>query len=103
MLSDTARDEIRRVLKPFADRIASVAVFGSRANGRARHNSDIDLVIHGDITQDRVDRLWTLFEESDLPVTVDVLAYSPNLYPPLKQHIDSCSVTLFTHDELLVA
>lgn len=103
VLDELAREELRRVLAPFAERITSAAIFGSRATGRARLNSDIDLVLHGDLTQEHVDRLHTLFEESSLAVTVDVVAYSPTLSPMLKQHVDRFARPLFCRDDLLAA
>jgi len=54
---------------------AKVWVFGSRANGRARRGSDLDLAI--DLGQalpsDTEYDLKFAFEDSDLPWTVDVL------------------------------
>lgn len=91
---------LRAVLAPYADKIDRVAVFGSYATGRARPNSDIDLVIYGRLDSGEIDRLYTLFDDSALSVTVDVVAYDDALYPPLKAHIDAVAVTLFDHDDL---
>ena len=77
------------ILAPYADRIDRVGVFGSRATGSARPNSDIDLVIYGRIDDADIDRLWTLFDDSSISVSVDILRYSADLYPPLKRHIDA--------------
>lgn len=79
---------IRQVLYPFADKIKSVGLFGSRAKGTYRANSDIDMVIYGSISEKEVDRLYTLFEESLLHMKVDVIAYHLIKYPPLKAQID---------------
>lgn len=68
-----------------------------------REDSDIDLVLYGDLSQADVDRLCTLFEEGGLPVTVDVIAYAADLYPPLKHHIDSFAQPLFTREDLKAA
>ena len=103
MISDARREIIRSVLAPFADKIDRVAVFGSHATGRARENSDIDLVIYGRLDQTDVDRLWTAFDESALIVTVDVVAYNLAPYPPLKRHIDEVAKTLFDHGDLFRA
>lgn len=91
---------IKAILRPFADRIQRVDLFGSQATGRARQNSDIDLVLHGTLSPRDVDRIWTLFHESALSVPVDVIAYDDALYPPLKRHIDAVAKTLFTSDQL---
>ncbi|MFN3819822.1 nucleotidyltransferase family protein [Blastomonas sp.] len=88
------------VLQPYAHRIDKVAVFGSHAMGRARRNSDIDLVIYGRLDEGDIDRIWTLLDESPLAVTVDVVGYNLPLYPPLRAHIDRTAQTLFMSADL---
>jgi predicted nucleotidyltransferase len=99
-LSIKDRDCLRSVLAEFADKIDQVALFGSRATGLARANSDIDLVVYGRLTEGDVDRLWTLFDESSISVSVDIVAYDDRLYPPLRQHIDRTSKVLFNAQQL---
>ncbi len=50
-------------------------MFGSRATGRARRYSDLDLVIDAGrrLTLDETARLAEAFSESDLPYRVDVV------------------------------
>lgn len=100
-LPEHALEEIRGILKPYATSIESVGVFGSRATGRMRPDSDIDLVIHGSIDQKTVDRLWTIFSESTLAWPVDIVAYNHVTYEPFKQHINAVAIPLFTHEDLL--
>ena len=51
-----------------------VYVFGSRATGRARRASDLDLVVGGpDLSIREHALLDEAFEESDLPMCVDVV------------------------------
>ena len=52
-----------------------VWVFGSRANGRARRYSDLDLMIDAGrrLTLDETAILNEAFDESDLPYKVDVV------------------------------
>ncbi len=99
-LTASERETLANVLAPFADRIERVGVFGSRATGRARPNSDIDLVIYGDIDAELENRLWTLFEDSNLAVTVDLAAYPLILHPGLKAHIDATVATVFKKRDL---
>jgi predicted nucleotidyltransferase len=94
---------LRAVLAPFADKIELVGIFGSRATGMARPNSDIDLVLYGDVEAAVVDRLRTLFTESLLAITVDLQAYQAITYPALKQHIDAVMQPLFTQQDLLAS
>jgi predicted nucleotidyltransferase len=92
---------IRATLAPYAASIDKVGLFGSRATGAGKSNSDIDLVLYGALDQRTLDEIYTLFAESALPVTVDAQAYNLIEYPPLKAHIDRCAHILFTQEELL--
>jgi predicted nucleotidyltransferase len=65
---------IGETLRPFADKITTVGLFGSRATGTYRDKADID-------------RIYTRFEDSALPIKVDVAAFDLIDHPPLKQHI----------------
>ena len=100
MVTASELHALATVLAPYADRIERVGVFGSRATGRARANSDIDLVVYGDVDAELEARLWTLFEDSDLPVEVDLAAYSLVRHDGLKRHIDATVATLFETKDL---
>lgn len=99
-ISEAALDTIRAVLATCADEITQVDLFGSRAVGRHRRNSDIDLVVHGDVGDAAIDRLRTRFIESSLPVSVDIFSYSGMAHRRLKEHVDLVKTRLFTADEL---
>ncbi len=102
-LSAQQIETLRRILAPYAERIERVDLFGSRAKGSQRLNSDLDLVVHGTLSEADIDRLWTLFQESNLPFSVDVKSYAHTRYAPLKAHMNSVGKTLFTHEELVEA
>ena len=86
---------VRRILEPWADRITAVDVFGSRATGAYRPNSDLDLLLHGDLDERAIDRLWTLFHESELPFAVDVTSYDLTTHEPLREYMDRVRRPLF--------
>lgn len=94
MASTADCDIIADVLSPWAGRVERVALFGSRATGKARPNSDYDIVLYGALTQADVDRIWTRFTESALAVPVDVIAYDLLRHAPLKAHIDLVTIDL---------
>ena len=100
-LSDYQLDTLRSILSRFANSIELAGLFGSRATGKARPNSDIDLVLYGDVSSEAVDRIWTLCNDSDLAIGVDVSAYELINNPALKAHIDRVMQPLFTNEELL--
>lgn len=99
-LSRPQLELVRAVLAPYGGRVTEAAVFGSRATGAAKPHSDIDLVLYGPLRQEDVDRLRTLFDESSLSVTVDVVAYELLGDAPLKAHIDAVKRPLFTQSDL---
>ncbi|WPD21854.1 MAG: nucleotidyltransferase domain-containing protein [Candidatus Electrothrix scaldis] len=98
-LSDEQRELILKILYTAQKSIEQVAVFGSRAQGKHRPNSDLDLVLYGSADEVVCDRLWTLFHESLLPFAVDVVSYSTITYAPLRTHIDAVARPLFIHTE----
>jgi predicted nucleotidyltransferase len=91
---------MKNILSFYKGKISHADLFGSRATGTYRKNSDIDLVLHGSLSEDEIDRIWTLFHESSLAVPVDVKSYELTDYSPLKEHIDKVGKTLFTKNEL---
>jgi uncharacterized protein len=100
-LTRVEREILARTLAPFAYRIERVAVFGSRATGLARPNSDIDLVLYGDVDSELEGRIWTLLDDSQLAVPVDVVAYAMIRHEGLKRHIDTTAVVVFEAKDLL--
>ena len=99
-LSRQQVETIKRILATYANEITQVDLFGSRATGSYRPNSDVDLLLHGSLTEEPIDRLWTLFHESNLPFSVDVKGYELTTYPPLKIHMDKVRKRLFTQQAL---
>lgn len=91
---------LAEVFRPHAKKIDRVGVFGSRAMNRARPNSDIDLVIYGEITQADQNRINTDLLESGLDVFADALGYDLIEAPALRRHIDQVARTLFTRADL---
>ena len=94
-LSETQLEVLRGILATLGDHFERVAVFGSRAEGRYRLNSDLDLVLYGCTDEAVCDRLQTLFMDSPLPFSVDVKSYASIEYLPLQAHIDSVALPLF--------
>ncbi len=99
-LSRRRLDCLRAILAPFAAGIERVVLFGSRASGQYRPDSDIDIALYGPVEEKTVDRLHTLFMDSPLPLKVDIQAYSHITNPLLRRHIDTAGRTLFTHEDL---
>ncbi|HVH79838.1 MAG TPA: nucleotidyltransferase domain-containing protein [Stellaceae bacterium] len=66
---------VEEILRAGLPQGSAVWVFGSRATGRARHYSDLDLVIDAErrLTLDETGQLADAFTDSDLPYRVDIV------------------------------
>ncbi len=102
-LSERQLAVIREILSLYADEIVSVDLYGSRAAGTHRPDSDVDLVLHGTVEKHHVDRLRTLFIESSLPFSVDLTTRDDVAWPPLKRHVTAVARPLFTREDLKAA
>jgi len=91
---------MQRILASYADRIERVDLFGSRALGGQRPNSDVDIAIRGALAEMDADRLDTLFRDSSLPFSVDVIDYARISHPRLRAHIDRVARPLFSRGDL---
>jgi uncharacterized protein len=98
-LCEEDRALIREILGTASGRIEAVSVFGSRARGDYRRNSDIDLVLFGAVDEAVCARLGTLFRESRLPISVDLKSYDSIAYAPLRAHIDQVAQPLLVHTD----
>lgn len=94
-LSSRERATIASILEPMRSRIGEVKVFGSRATGCARPASDLDLVVFPPVARRELRDLRFAFEESDLPIKVDVLAWDEIDYQPLRDEISRHAVSFF--------
>ena len=70
-LPHAALDAIRQVL--VAHSIEGALLFGSRALGRQRPNSDIDIALEGDIPFDRLAKLQTAIDDLEIPQKIDLV------------------------------
>lgn len=99
-LSELQLQIILRILAPFAGQIEQVGLFGSRATGRYRENSDIDMVLYGTLDEKTIDRIYTLLNESALSINVDLKSYRHITHNRFKAHIDEAMRPLFSHQQL---
>ena len=102
-LSPRQRSIVAETLRPFGHRIDKAGLFGSGATGRARAASDVDLVLYGPLTAAELSSVRGEFDDSDLELSVDVVAYDLIDHLGLKAHIDAVMVPLFIGEELRAA
>lgn len=99
-LTAPQRAALHRVFAPFASRIETVGVFGSRVQGTARAGSDVDLVIYGGVTREDIAEIANRLEESDLSIFADVISYQSVSHEALKSQIDQWMRPLFARSDL---
>lgn len=99
-LTQPQRSALHAVFAPFADRIETVGIFGSRVQGTARAGSDVDLVVYGGVSRDDIAEITSRLEESDLSIFADVVAYESVSHKALKLQIDQWMRPLFERVDL---
>ncbi len=87
-LTDKEIESINTVFQGYPA-IEQVTVFGSRALETQRHNSDIDLALHGEIGDSVLRDVREDLEALPLPYMFDVVIYNDITHPPFKEHIDT--------------
>lgn len=70
-------------------------VFGSRAKGNYRKNSDIDIALFGKTDFFESERIRFELNELPLPYKFDVILYSDIKNQELKKHIDRIGITIY--------
>lgn len=68
--------------------LQEVRLYGSRAKGTYRPNSDVDLALMGVVPALQAQAVALALEELPMPYLFDVQAYADIRYPPLREHID---------------
>ena len=90
-------DLIRGVFRRFPA-ISEVALYGSRAKGTYRPESDIDLALVGVDDDVQAEAVADELDELPLPYRFDVKGYGGIKYGPLREHIARVGVSLYRRD-----
>ncbi|MGH7965703.1 MAG: nucleotidyltransferase domain-containing protein [Candidatus Binatia bacterium] len=90
-------DLIRAVFRRFPA-IREVALYGSRAKGAYRPESDIDLALVGVDDDVQAEAVAAELDELPLPYQFDVKAYDSIKYGPLRDHIARVGISLYRRD-----
>ncbi|MBF0270901.1 MAG: nucleotidyltransferase domain-containing protein [Magnetococcales bacterium] len=85
-LSDQELALMRGVMRQFPQ-IRAALLFGSRAKGSHRPNSDIDLALVGVGDERLAEAVAEALESLPTPYRFDVKAYDAIRHPPLLEHI----------------
>jgi len=78
-------------------KVDKAIVFGSRAKGNYRPDSDIDIAIKGqDLNTDDIIAMSVAFEEKGITHKIDLINYDTIKEPDLKDHIDRVGIELYS-------
>lgn len=91
-LPERTLDDMCRFLKGWPE-IERIVIFGSRAMGNYRHNSDVDICLWGkDIDYELLGRIKGGLDDLPTAYKFDVLHYDHITHPPLQNHINEHGV-----------
>ena len=86
-LTEREQEIIRDVLRRHEE-ITEARIFGSRAKGDLRLNSDVDLALWGRLSVSLLAAIAGELDELPLPYTFDVKAYDMIRHHHLREHIN---------------
>ncbi len=92
-LSNEYIELIRDILRNNSE-INKAVIFGSRAKGNYRHNSDIDLALFGDLSLMLTESIRNDLEQLPMPYKFDVIAYDLIQNTDIKEHIDRVGIII---------
>ncbi len=90
--------EMELLIQVFAahSEIKEVVLFGSRALGTYRNNSDIDLVLYGEIDQNVMAAINLELDELPLPYLFDIKSAADITHVGLKEHIEKFGKKIYS-------
>jgi len=96
-ISKYSYERILHLLKQYPE-IKEVTIFGSRAIGKDKNGSDIDLAISGEsVSSNLIYKLKIIFNERlPIPYKVDIVHYDTLAHEGLKDHIRRKGKTFYS-------
>lgn len=95
-LNETDRKLIAGVFERHPN-IANVQIFGSRAMGNFRPNSDIDIALWGQINHQHLGKIIADLDDLPLPYQFDVVLYDDIKNNDFKKHIDEFGIDFYSY------
>lgn len=78
--------------------ISEVLLYGSRAKGNYKPESDIDLAIVGVSDELQVEKISEELDQLPLPYRFDVVGYEAIRHSPLREHIERVGLSIYRRD-----
>ena len=70
-LTENSYEKIKEIVNTYKD--YSFKVFGSRARGDNKPNSDIDIAVEGEISTEKQKEIMNCFDSLDIPYMIDIV------------------------------
>jgi predicted nucleotidyltransferase len=87
-------DLLARVFRAHPE-ISEVRLFGSRAKGTHKPESDVDLALLGNISALKAEAIAAELDELPLPYHFDVMPFDLIQFQPLREHIERVGIRLY--------
>lgn len=95
MLDDKLKFELIEIFRKYSE-VEKVVLFGSRARGDNKYNSDIDLCLFGEnVTHLIMAKISMDIEELNTPLSFDILSFNELTKEPLIKNILTEGVVLY--------
>lgn len=91
-------EQIKQIFSKF-ENIEKVVIYGSRAKGNYRYNSDIDLSLFGEIAYDDFLKIEMQLDDLLLPYKIDLSIFDKIENQELKEHILRVGIIFFKRNE----
>ena len=93
-LTPAELESIRSVFRRHPE-VAAVKLFGSRAKGTHRPQSDVDLALWGDVDELAAQAIAAELDELPLPYRFDVVPFASIRLAALRAHIERVGIQVF--------
>jgi predicted nucleotidyltransferase len=98
-LAEQDRELIASVLRLYPE-ITRAVLFGSRAKGTHRPNSDIDIALFGPADDSLLARIKGKLDTLPMPYLLDIVIYNAISHEKLRQHIDLVGQEIYARQSL---
>jgi predicted nucleotidyltransferase len=96
-LSKKKKKKMQKIFLKYLE-IENAILFGSRAKGNFRNNSDIDIALNGDISLTIRNKIFNDLEELNLPFEIDLIIFNKIDNPELIRHIERVGISFYTRE-----
>lgn len=91
-------EKIQTIFSKYLE-VENAILFGSRAKGNFRKNSDIDIALKGDISLSIRNKIFNDLEELNLYCDVDLVVFDKIDNQELIKHIERVGISLFNRND----